>query len=214
MAELLKHRFSNLFEKSPGDLALVKASISLNGYDPHQPIVLYDGQILDGYHRYTACRELGIEPLTREFNGGDKAALEYVWSMNYSRRHLSQRAKVMSLIIRNDMLPRGNRLTRTEIAAEAGKESRRLVDQLIRLNDDAPEIAAQVARGEKRAAEAIREALKEQPGGSNHTRQLLLKVTSAKLKEGFWAAQEKHLMTDAQAINKAIQLFLDWSKAH
>lgn len=34
-----------------------------NGYDPRHPIVLYQGQILDGRHRYRAALELGLEPV-------------------------------------------------------------------------------------------------------------------------------------------------------
>ena len=212
MVELIKHDLSNLFEKSPKDLVAVKESIALNGYDQHQPIVLYKGRILDGYHRYTACLELGIKPPTRDFVGTDAEALDYVWSMNFSRRHLWQRAKVMALIIRNDMLPKANMLTHTEIAAKAGKESRRFVDQLMRINDENPEVAKQVASGEKSSQVAIKEVLREQPGGAKQTRQLLLNVTTVRLKDGFWIAQERLLMTDTQATNKAIQLFIDWSK--
>jgi len=52
-----------------------------------EPIVLCDGKILDGRHRYRACVELGIEPRTRVFDGNPWA---YVWSMNGQRRDLSQ----------------------------------------------------------------------------------------------------------------------------
>ena len=194
-------------------MAAVKESIALNGYDEYQPILLFDGRILDGFHRYTACRELGIEPPTREFVGTESEALDFVWSMNYARRHLSPRAKVMSLIIRNDILPKDKRLTHTEITARAGKESRRLVDQLMRINEVDPDVAKQVARGDKSSQKAIREVLREQPGGAKHTRQLLLNVTRKQLKDGFWISQERLLMTDAQATNKAVQLFIDWAKS-
>ena len=213
MEELTKHEYSNLFEKSTSDLAAVKESIALSGYDKNQPIVLFEGRILDGYHRYTACKELGIKAPTREFTGTTEQALGYVWSMNFSRRHLSQRAKVMSMIIRNDWLPKDKRLTKTEIAAKAGKESRVFVDQLMRLNDINPTMAGRVARGEKSAQPAIKEVLQELPGGTRQTRQLLLNVTSKALKDGFWAAQERQLMSDAQATTKAVTLFIEWAKA-
>lgn len=50
------------------------------------PIVLYDGQILDGRHRYRACRELKLEPTTVEYRGNPWA---YVWSANGERRDLN-----------------------------------------------------------------------------------------------------------------------------
>ena len=212
MEDLYKHELSNLFEKSSEDLASIKESIALHGYDQNQPVILYDGRILDGFHRYSACRELGMMPPTRDFEGSYEDALNYVWTMNFSRRHLTQRAKVMSLIIRNDMLPKSGRLTRTEIAAKAGKESRLIVDQLIRLNDVAPNVAGEVARGERTATKAIKEVLREQPGGSAQFQDLTLHITSKRSKDLFWGAQEKMLMTQAQAINKAIALFGEWAK--
>lgn len=50
-----------------------------------EPITLCDGMILDGRNRAAACRELGIEPQTREFHGDPWA---YVWSLNGTRRDL------------------------------------------------------------------------------------------------------------------------------
>jgi hypothetical protein len=52
------------------------------------PIVLYGGQVLDGWHRYRACRELGLEPATGEFAGSTVEAVAFVVSMNARRRHL------------------------------------------------------------------------------------------------------------------------------
>ena len=51
------------------------------------PIILLDGQILDGRHRYEACQLAGIEPRFEQFSGPDP--LEYVLSSNLARRHLT-----------------------------------------------------------------------------------------------------------------------------
>jgi hypothetical protein len=69
-----------------------------------EPIWSYEGKILDGRNRYSACVSKGIEPRTEEYPGNDP--LGFVISMNLQRRHLdaSQRAMV-SAIIAN--LPRG-----------------------------------------------------------------------------------------------------------
>ena len=61
------------------------------------PIVLYEGMILDGRNRASACAELGIEPRFEEFAGDPWA---YVWSMNGSRRDLD---KGQRAIIRESM---------------------------------------------------------------------------------------------------------------
>ena len=63
----------------------LKADIAARGQI--DPITLCDGQILDGRNRYQACVELGIEPVFREFSGNPWA---YVWSLNGTRRDLSQ----------------------------------------------------------------------------------------------------------------------------
>ena len=64
-------------------------------YGQREPIVLLEGQILDGRNRYRACCELGIEPRLREWQEPGLAT-DFVVSENLRRRHLSpgQRAAV------------------------------------------------------------------------------------------------------------------------
>lgn len=67
------------------------ADIRANGL--LHPIVLHEGKILDGRHRYRACLEIGAEPRFVEFAGRD--ALAYVLSENLHRRHLSESQRAM-----------------------------------------------------------------------------------------------------------------------
>ena len=93
MQELTFHKFCNLLPDMTGDdFAALKDDISQNGLI--NPITIFVGQILDGKHRYIACKELNIEPKFKTFDGDDEQALHYVISQNISRRHLekSQRA--------------------------------------------------------------------------------------------------------------------------
>lgn len=64
-----------------------------NGYRPDRPIVMYDGKILDGRHRYEAAIKAAVEPDFVEFEGTFDAAVNYVTSENVARRHLSASEK-------------------------------------------------------------------------------------------------------------------------
>lgn len=88
------HPAANIFPMMTGDdyRALVE-SISRNGYDSAFPILTFEGMILDGRNRYTACLELGIEPAYQEWRGDDP--WEFVWLANSERRHLTQIQKAL-----------------------------------------------------------------------------------------------------------------------
>jgi ParB-like chromosome segregation protein Spo0J len=74
------------------------ADIKANGQ--RDPIMLYEGMILDGVHRYRGCLRLGLSPKVKEFTGNAREALAYAVSKNLMRRHLSeaQRAIVAAKI--------------------------------------------------------------------------------------------------------------------
>jgi hypothetical protein len=59
---------------------------------------MYEGKVLDGRNRATACERLGVQPKTVEYTGNDPLA--FVLSKNLHRRHLttSQRAMVAAKI--------------------------------------------------------------------------------------------------------------------
>jgi hypothetical protein len=56
-----------------------------------EPIVLFEGKILDGRNRYQACLRAGVPLMTQEFGGDDPVS--FVASMNLHRRHLTQKQK-------------------------------------------------------------------------------------------------------------------------
>lgn len=70
-------------------------SIERFGYDKAMPIVIFDGQILDGRNRYKACLELGVEPSFKEFNGTTDEAEKLSVKLNATRRHMSKSQKAM-----------------------------------------------------------------------------------------------------------------------
>lgn len=66
-------------------LAELVADVESNGLI--RPIVLLDGQILDGRNRMQACVETATEPRFEEWTGNDP--YQWVWSMNAARRDLT-----------------------------------------------------------------------------------------------------------------------------
>jgi hypothetical protein len=97
MIDLEPHPLAALFPPIPEEeLAELGRDIALHGQ--LEPIVLYEGQILDGVNRYKACRRMNREPWTTEFNQEHvkRTPEEYVIAANVRRRHLTpaQRAAI------------------------------------------------------------------------------------------------------------------------
>jgi hypothetical protein len=86
--ELGVHQFARLFPRMKSiELDTLADDIQANGL--REPIVLYEGKILDGCNRHIACIQAVVEPRYEEFIGDEKAALAFVISKNIHRRHLS-----------------------------------------------------------------------------------------------------------------------------
>jgi len=76
---------------SESDHAALTADILHHGQ--REPITLFEGKILDGWHRYRSCLEIGEKPAFRTLDA-DIDPVAFVMSCNLHRRHLdgSQRA--------------------------------------------------------------------------------------------------------------------------
>jgi 16S rRNA G966 N2-methylase RsmD len=89
------HPIADIFPPmANGEYQAFVADLRANGQ--REPIWTYKGQILDGRNRFRACTELGIRPLTTEYQGDEASLTAFVISLNLHRRHLnaSQRALV------------------------------------------------------------------------------------------------------------------------
>ncbi|MFZ4440331.1 MAG: DUF5131 family protein [Syntrophales bacterium] len=72
-----------------------KFKIDIKEHGLIEPIALFEGRIIDGIHRYQACKELGIDARGRTWEGGmDPVA--YVVTKNIHRRHLSAGQKAIA----------------------------------------------------------------------------------------------------------------------
>lgn len=75
------------------DFERLVEDIAQNGL--RDPIVLYQGKVLDGQNRLKACELCGVKPRFKEFAGDDPIA--FVFSMNIARRHLNLSEKAAAV---------------------------------------------------------------------------------------------------------------------
>jgi hypothetical protein len=187
MHELTFHPVADLFPLLEGqDFRDLVEDIRVHGQ--REPVWTHKGQIIDGRNRYRACREIGVEPKTREWDGRG-SLLAFVVSLNLHRRHLcsSQRAAIAV-----DMLPlleaeakerqkkageqhgrgRGRKVpekvpeakrddgeSRKQAAKLAGTNSR-YVSEAKRVREEAPDLFEGIRRGELNVYEAKNELRK------------------------------------------------------
>lgn len=119
--ELLQHPLSRAFPKMPdSDLFQLINDVRENGQ--REPIVIYDGQILDGWHRYMACQACGLEPKSYELPE-DVDPVSWVLSRNLHRRHLEAGQRASAIILcrewKKDGRPQINRTPGVQFSAPA-----------------------------------------------------------------------------------------------
>lgn len=68
-----------------------------------EPIWLYEGKILDGRNRYKAAQEAGVSVSTQTFDGTPIEAIERVWSLNRTRRHMNPSQAAIADARRNEL---------------------------------------------------------------------------------------------------------------
>ena len=83
-----KHKYNIFPEASTDDFQLLLSDMEQNGYDKRFLIVLFEGEILDGWNRWKACKELDVVPITEVFYGTKSDAINYTMRSN-KRRNLS-----------------------------------------------------------------------------------------------------------------------------
>ena len=92
------HEYAEIFPAmSVAELEQLEEDIKAKGLQ--HKIMLYQGKILDGRHRYEICKKLGLEGDFQDYNGDDP--LGYVVTANLCRRHLSdsQRAIIAARLM-------------------------------------------------------------------------------------------------------------------
>lgn len=95
------HEVCELFpEMQPADFDALVENIRLRGVQV--PVLIYQGKIIDGRHRWRACEKLGIECPTKDwYPRNSESLVEFVVSLNLHRRTLtaSQRAMIAQAML-------------------------------------------------------------------------------------------------------------------
>jgi hypothetical protein len=172
-AELTQHPLSAAFP-AMNDAAFgeLRADIAQNGL--HHPIIVFEEQVLDGWHRYRACREVGIAVRSHLFEGDEAAARKFVVSTNLMRRHLdaSQRGMIAARFAqitkggdrRSDQTAKLPTETTVSEAAEMLNVSTKTVgDARTVLASGDAELIEKVERGEQSVSSAAKETRQSRP---------------------------------------------------
>ena len=176
------HRLAEYFPLLEGDeFEQLKRDIAENGL--LEPLVIYDGQILDGVNRYNACLELGVLPDTVDFNGSDP--LKYVISKNIRRRHLDISQKSM---IATEMLPEMEEKARKRHGVSGSKDPELPVDSqgFRRSRDEAASvfgISGESVKRAKRVKEQAPDKVKDIIYGVTTVGQVDTELREAKARE-------------------------------
>jgi ParB-like chromosome segregation protein Spo0J len=141
--------------------------IAANGLK--QPILLFEGKILDGRNRYNACKIAAVEPTFEEYLGDDP--ISHVLSLNLNRRHLTTGQRAMIAAELSNLKHGGKRKSDQDAtlqlenmsrsaASELLNVSKRSVDEAAAINKVSPDLANEIKSGSKTLARASREAKK------------------------------------------------------
>ena len=102
---MIAHPIADIFPMlAESELNGLAADIKKNGQ--RDPILLFQGKILDGRNRYKACELAGVEPTVEQFAGTKSDALTFVWSTNFHRRHLTSSQAAMAIAERIEIDPK------------------------------------------------------------------------------------------------------------
>jgi len=185
-----KHALNIFPEANEEDFNRLLEDIRNNGFDQSQPVIVYDGAILDGWNRYRACRAIGISPAIKTFDGDQSAALRLVMRTN-KRRNLNkgqwaaiavEAEDVLSVIAeqvereRRERQAEAQKLSDKKLsdtpkpehaektatkAAELFNTNRTYVNQAAKVKSEAPEAFEKVKAGKMTLQDAMKEVARK-----------------------------------------------------
>lgn len=153
---------------------------SINEIGVQNPITLFEGMVIDGWHRYSAANDLGMECPIVEL--GDVDPRDFVLAQNKARRHVTQAQLGLAVTAVYAWRPAGNPAlsqsgsacpvgkTNAELAQIAGVSERTIKQAKAIQTKAAPEVVEAVKRGEigGEKAAAIAKLPKEEQAAAIH----------------------------------------------
>lgn len=101
---LEQHPLSAMFPAmSQDELAALARDIKEHGQ--REAVILFDGKVLDGWHRYLACDIAGVKCVTIKHDGSDPVV--FALSRNLHRRHLTASQRAAAVVAASTWRPRG-----------------------------------------------------------------------------------------------------------
>lgn len=157
------HEIANIFPMMAGaEYEQLLADIMENGQ--LDPVVLYEGKILDGRNRWKACMELGLVINYEQYPGDNP--LSYVISKNLHRRHLNETqrgvigARIANMQLGDNQYKTGSANLQTHVSqSEAARQlnvSPRMIATVKEVERKAPELITHMESGKMTAHEAIK----------------------------------------------------------
>lgn len=183
------HEYAKLFPPmSEEEFEELVEDIRQNGQ--LEPIIVYEGKILDGRNRYNACLKLGIKPKMIDYNGESLDPLNFVISKNIKRRHLTASQKALLALELKPLLEKEAKkrqaighynapqykekpvVPKVAQLEEKGRTieqvgkivgvGKEYIRQAEKVKKEAPELAEKIMSGEMNLSEAYKEIRKRQ----------------------------------------------------
>lgn len=165
MTNLQPHEFCLLPDRmDPTEIAKLESSMREQGYYEEEPIIKFEGKILDGWHRQIAADRVGVEPTYREFQGTRDEALEYSYFRMFARRHTAKgRLAAIALLYDRMRVKRGEPAMTHEQLHEVTGVSKPYISQASSIEKRRPGSLDAIAKGELSLSQMHRDLMKSEP---------------------------------------------------
>ena len=146
-----QHPLSAAFPSMPeADIQALADDIKENGL--HSPVVIYNGLVLDGWHRVRACEKAKVNVRSIEYKGKNPVA--FVKSHNWHRRHMTESQKAMAQVKLSEWREPGN-LSKSATVASFAPTAEQMATQA----DVSKRLIVDAKAVEKNGAEVLKDAV-------------------------------------------------------